>query len=255
MLQLPLTALLAGALAGGPGLDAPPPEPLVAPAVDAVDDLSTAYDEATKAWRDALRAADGAEAKREIRKAHPAKEFYPRFEELFTGGQHRAAVWMIANARYTDLSRKDAEETARGLYTKLFGAKDAQPAALREAAERLLRDRKLFEPDQAVALLEGAFEATSDRETKATLAFSAGRFLMRAGGEHEAAGMRWMDRVVEEFGDTEVGAQAEDMVFERKFLSVGATAPVFGGKTIEGEELKLEDYRGNIVVLDFFGFW
>lgn len=37
--------------------------------------------------------------------------------------------------------------------------------------------------------------------------------------------------------------------------SVGAAAPEIVGKDLDGVAFKLSDYRGKVVVLDFWGFW
>jgi len=36
---------------------------------------------------------------------------------------------------------------------------------------------------------------------------------------------------------------------------VGQKAPEIEGKDIKGKDLKLSDFRGKVVVLDFFGDW
>ena len=38
-------------------------------------------------------------------------------------------------------------------------------------------------------------------------------------------------------------------------LAVGKLAPDFTTKDADGVEFKLSDYRGKLVVLDFWGFW
>ena len=38
-------------------------------------------------------------------------------------------------------------------------------------------------------------------------------------------------------------------------LEVGKTAPEIVGKDVNGKPMKLSDYRGKIVVIDFFGDW
>ena len=38
-------------------------------------------------------------------------------------------------------------------------------------------------------------------------------------------------------------------------LNVGDVAPEITGKSVEGKAMKLSDYRGKVVVLDFFGDW
>ena len=38
-------------------------------------------------------------------------------------------------------------------------------------------------------------------------------------------------------------------------LAIGKSAPEIIGKDVDGKEMKLSDYRGKIVVLDFWGDW
>ena len=35
----------------------------------------------------------------------------------------------------------------------------------------------------------------------------------------------------------------------------GSTAPDFKGSTIDGFQFELSEYRGKVVLLDFYGFW
>ena len=38
-------------------------------------------------------------------------------------------------------------------------------------------------------------------------------------------------------------------------LAIGKVAPEIEGKDVEGNKFKLSDYRGKVVVLDFWGDW
>jgi hypothetical protein len=51
------------------------------------------------------------------------------------------------------------------------------------------------------------------------------------------------------------GAEAKAMLFEMRHLIVGKVAPEIEGEDIDGKRFKLSDYRGKIVVLDFWGNW
>jgi thiol-disulfide isomerase/thioredoxin len=69
-----------------------------------------------------------------------------------------------------------------------------------------------------------------------------------------------LERTINEFGkislgDTTLGKLAEPLLFERKFLMVGKVAPDIIGKDINGKPLKLSDFRGKVVILDFFADW
>ena len=48
---------------------------------------------------------------------------------------------------------------------------------------------------------------------------------------------------------------AKQELFELQFLAVGKPAPEIIGKDLDGIEFKLSDYRGKVVMLDFWGHW
>jgi hypothetical protein len=87
--------------------------------------------------------------------------------------------------------------------------------------------------------LRGEYEAAyrkNEKEKAAKLATEAEALLTRA----------------KEFG---VGQQAEDALFLLKNLSVGKVAPDIEGQDLDGKKFKLSEYRGKVVVLDFWAFW
>lgn len=57
------------------------------------------------------------------------------------------------------------------------------------------------------------------------------------------------------FGNKTLGQAAERELFEIQHLSVGCVAPEIDGEGIDGQKLRLSDYRGKVVMLDFWGNW
>lgn len=45
------------------------------------------------------------------------------------------------------------------------------------------------------------------------------------------------------------------MIFEYENLNIGCVAPEIEGQDLEGVDFKLSDYRGKVVLLDFWGHW
>lgn len=70
-----------------------------------------------------------------------------------------------------------------------------------------------------------------------------------------------MEKIIAEHGnvalsETKTIAQAlEGDIFEIKFLQVGKEAPDIEGEDIDGIAFKLSDYRGKVILLDFWGDW
>jgi hypothetical protein len=55
--------------------------------------------------------------------------------------------------------------------------------------------------------------------------------------------------------DSSLKNQFKDALFELQVLSIGKTAPEIEGEDLDGKKFKLSDYRGKVVVLDFWGNW
>jgi len=79
--------------------------------------------------------------------------------------------------------------------------------------------------------------------------------------ETEARAFQLYERVVREYADVPAARQgvlgdaAQATMHEMKDLAVGKTAPDITGEDIQGAPLKLSDYRGKVVMLDFWGHW
>ena len=64
------------------------------------------------------------------------------------------------------------------------------------------------------------------------------------------------EQAAEKYGDVkspwEIGAKAKMELFKLRFLAVGKEAPEIEGEDQEGTKFKLSDYRGKVVLLDFW---
>ena len=60
-----------------------------------------------------------------------------------------------------------------------------------------------------------------------------------------------------DYGDKKVavGDLAGRELFELRFLRIGKVAPQIEGEDLDGVKFKLSDYRGKVVVIDFWGDW
>ena len=64
-----------------------------------------------------------------------------------------------------------------------------------------------------------------------------------------------LTRAVELAEDDEIKSRAQGALNELTLLQVGMTAPEIIGEDLDGVEFKLSDYRGKVVLLDFWGDW
>jgi hypothetical protein len=68
------------------------------------------------------------------------------------------------------------------------------------------------------------------------------------------------DAVIEKFSDVsyrggDLATAARTELFEIRNLAIGKTAPEISGEDLGGRPMKLSDYKGKVVVLDFWGDW
>jgi hypothetical protein len=62
-------------------------------------------------------------------------------------------------------------------------------------------------------------------------------------------------RLLREKNRRTLGQEAEQELYELRNLRVGKAAPEIEGEDVDGQPFKLSDYRGKVVVIDFWGDW
>lgn len=68
---------------------------------------------------------------------------------------------------------------------------------------------------------------------------------------------KYLKRAINEFPDAgkAIKATAKGELNELLYLSIGKVVPDVKGNDLDDKEFKLSDYRGKVVLLDFWGFW
>ncbi len=66
--------------------------------------------------------------------------------------------------------------------------------------------------------------------------------------------------VIDDYADVEnrgtsIAESAKSSLFEIQYLTIGKVAPEIAGEDLDGVKFKLSDYRGKVVLLDFWGNW
>jgi peroxiredoxin len=69
-----------------------------------------------------------------------------------------------------------------------------------------------------------------------------------------------LSRITQEFPDVLLGGKpmselTKPLLYEKEHLSIGVTAPDIVGTDAEGKDFRLKDYRGKVVLLEFWGDW
>jgi hypothetical protein len=167
-----------------------------------------------------------------------------------------ALVWVVEQARSgpnvdkaMDMLVKDHIES-----TKLAGVCDVLSYSTSPSAQKYL---------------ETIMEKSPHHEVQGQACYSLADYLKtRAGRTSEAkdadkitkSSEKLFERVIEKYdnikyGDSTLGETAKGDLFEIRNLAIGKVAPQIEGEDINGKKLRLSDYRGKVVVLDFWGNW
>ncbi len=168
-----------------------------------------------------------------------------------------ALVWVVRNVP----NGKPANQAIAQLQSDYIAnpkIADVLPAMSRTpAGEKLLRAALQKNPDKKVQglacfYLAQSLKNQSDDAMRQKNTDVAARF------SRDAESM--FERVVKEFGDIKgpsgtLADAAEPELFEIRFLSIGKTAPEITAEDLDGKKFNLSDYRGKVILLDFWGHW
>lgn len=228
--------------------DAPKAEqPAPSEAQVALNEVNDAYKTATaeffQPWRDAQ--AKGEKFQLDYTK-HPDRTYGAKFAAVatqFPATDVALEAWVMALRTGAD-------------------AKQATEAIMRDHVESRGMDkavRALASMENADELLLAIIEKNPHREVKGFTMLQRAEMLKRkTSPEAEAV----FEQANKEYGDVSiyngrftVGGRATSSLFEMRNLAIGKTAPDIEGEDVDGVNFKLSDYRGKVVLIDFWGDW
>lgn len=150
------------------------------------------------------------------------------------------------------------------------GVYSGQAAKVAGEAQKLMLDQFIEAPElgeicmsladsedtKATDTLKKILEKTRHDDVKAKACLALGKQYAKKEATHADA-EKMFERVLKEFPklDMNVKNMASGELNELKFLSVGKPALEITGKDLDDKEFKLSDYKGKVVLLDFWGFW
>ncbi len=229
-------------------------------------DPQAAYDELVKAFNKAISDWQ-TEARAAVKKAQeegskipamamqpPTKEWIAKAQEL--AGEHagkdnavRFLAFVLKNATNERNAVKKAIET--------LASDHAKSAAIVDVVPFLANGTRFGATKQVLALLDELVSNHADANCKAQALVTRGglRLQMARTPEDRKSAEKDLRDVAGITKDADLLAQAKDALFEIENLQVGCKAPEIAGVDVEGVEFKLSDYRGKVILLDFWGFW
>jgi hypothetical protein len=113
--------------------------------------------------------------------------------------------------------------------------------------------------ESSAKALETVLSKSKDDTVVAVAKFVRGKALMRS-PDTAAEGEKLLEAVAAmspdlKIFDRSIAKFAEGELYEFKYLSNGKTVPEIEGEDADGAKFKISDYRGKVVMLDFWGHW
>lgn len=219
--------------------------PALAQAEDSYEELIKEYTGAYRAWRGKPRGEQG---------DPPATEFMPRFAALAEKGDVSSMVWLVQNVRQVQMAAEERVLVADRWASALIDehSKDEAVGAL---AMTFYRDTTLSQPRRE-ALLRSWIKNGEHESVYTYVRYSLGQVLFEAGDEERVAeALGLYGELARTHPEDRWGKRANGQVFKRTRLQKGLEIPDFESEDVDGVSFKLSDYRGQVVLLDFWGFW
>lgn len=238
-----------------------PPAPTQQDPEAVYQELARALNKAISDWRQeaikAVKAAreSGAADVPAIAMRPPTKEFIDR--ALALASDHAgtdAAVPFLAFV----LKNANDEHAAVKQALKTLWADHSASAAIGKALAHVIGAGFQHDAQQEVeALLDAVIEDNADVDVKAQALITRGNLHLQIAenDRQRAAAATDIRKAASMTKNEEVLQQAKDALFEIEHLQVGCTAPDIVAKDTDGVDFKLSDYRGKVILLDFWGFW
>lgn len=244
---------------------------LVAPlarADDEFDALSKEFREARAKWYEKIQAAsaDGKAFNMVDRPEDPAVGFAPRFRDYAQkhAGKTEAIAalcWLINDGGQVSLP--GAEQSAGKWALARLTRDHAADATIGKQLPRLRYAAYTVGREPLIELYERVIKKNGDKDARAWATFNLGcSYYEQRGAEGEVdkeaekkRGIALFRRTVKEYAGTKAAQRAEGFVFAAERLQIGMVAPEIVGTDVDRNEIKLSQFRGQVVVLGFWGFW
>jgi hypothetical protein len=135
------------------------------------------------------------------------------------------------------------------------------PRALALLKEHHIESEKLADACQMLAysrskenreFLKTVVEKNPHDKAKGAASLALGQMLAESDPQEAE---KHFNAVIEKFGSKSQKERAKGELFEMHNLAIGKVAPEIEGEDVDGKKFKLSDYRGKVVVIDFWGDW
>jgi hypothetical protein len=236
-----------------------------------VQDLLAGYRSAVDAWIAPFKNAGSDEERTKLpplrSEDDPALAYLPKLQALAerakgTEPALTALLWIVERGANVQRGGPEAAEKA----IAEIAARHAASPRLERICERLQHLRYRVPRVAVLRALRTVLEKTPDKAVKgaailSVAAIESGEWPPEDESEDgDAEAKEWdeagalLAQAVKECAGTRWADLAAGLIRERERLQIGMTAPDFEAVDVDGKKFRLSDYRGRVVVLDFWGF-
>lgn len=243
---------------------APAAAPAQAPsaAQKKLDDITARFEKAMEDWKESLHGAKSQEEANALYEKRPGDAYLDEYEAVATeakGTEVAAKAW----SQYVMIAAGlgNANQVTKGV--KVLVEEHIDSPLLADVPD-IIAGSRAFKPAKAEELLRRMIDKSKDKKVQAAAMFALGSQLMgekKAKPERVAEGRALLEKVKKDYADVAGGegpsyaAMAEGQLFELDNLQIGKTPADFEVTDENGVKFKLSDYRGKVVVIDFWGNW
>jgi hypothetical protein len=234
------------------------------------DELAEDFEAAQDAWYELRKQAkEDDESSGDASKLppHPAKKFMNEFKWYAENRAGRpeaipALVWIVRNASEADVSARPSP--APWALDRLTEDHAAQ-AEIQDALPKLKYAMYVVDRTSLIRLYQRVIRENERKEVLALATFNLAFTLYQASPGEESdedsaeadrrRAKKLFNKVARAYPDTDAAKDAKGYLFEIDNLQVGMVAPDFEGTDTDGRVITLSQFRGQVVVVNFWGFW
>ena len=231
-----------------------------------LDRLKEEYAEKESAFHERMSKAEEYDAK-----SHPAIAYTPKFKafaEDHAGAPEAvpALIWILEKGMSGSDDLQETEKIRRWAVDRVAADYAASPY-IEDAFAYLQYLPQMIGDESLISLYEKVLRENESRSIRAramfNLAYTHYSFLPGLGrtavGGNRAArkkkGVAGFRQVIKDFPDESIAKKAKGLIFEIERPQIGMKALDIVGTDAYGKKIRLSQYLGQVVVLDFWGFW
>ena len=224
------------------------------------DEIKARHEQASKDFEAKIEAVKDDKAARAklMEEEMPEKKFFAEYQEFAKAakGTEWAAKALVQVAMMSPMLEE--EEAAKAAVQTLLDEHIASP----EIAVLVFLAPYILGEEEGPKAVEKIKEKNSTKPVKAAFLYQEAQKVEQTKGEEAEELLGLYKRLATEFKDLKMpwgeqtyGAIADGWIFVRENLAIGKVAPDFETVDENGVKWKLSDYKGKVVILDFWGMW